>query len=119
MRLEARRGKYIDMPGSGSDPDTHCCKIAHTTWVNAGQAEPAPFTAFVLSASGKAWVSSGSSFLHSEPKKTGISSIKSLDSDETLSSAFSHLREWVLRDVAVLMSCGNILVFEYAWAYRV
>lgn len=74
---------------------------------------------FFLSASGKARVSSGSSFLHSDPQKTGISSIKSLDSDGTLCSAFSRHREWVLRDAVVLASCGNILVFEYAWDHRV
>lgn len=60
-----------------------------------------------------------SSFLHGEPQKTGISSLKSSVSDGALCSAFSHHREWVLRDVAVLMSCGNMLVFEYAWDHRV
>lgn len=103
----------MDMPGGGSDPSPNCCKIAHATWANAGRAEPVPFATFFLSASGKAPVSSGSSFLHSDPQKTGISSIKPLGSDGTLCSAFSRHREWVLRDAAVLTSRGNILAFEY------
>jgi hypothetical protein len=59
------------MPAGGSDPKPNCCKTAHATRANASHAEPAPFTIFFLSASGKAWVLSGSGFLHGEPQKTG------------------------------------------------